>query len=151
MATRFKDGSKFNGKLGENLSEFISNYHDACTDYELPINLTLNFLHHLFSGEAKRFYREKVVGFATSYAEAIMMMQNEFNSINRQTRVRKHLQSLRLNDIMRTKKLAVTEGLEELRETITKFAPQGPSSHRTDEAKTEYLYKAVVGATWAKN
>lgn len=79
------------------------------------------------------------------------MTRNEFNSITRQTRVRKNLQSLRLNDIMSRKKLTVSETLEYLRETITKLALQGPVSHRSDEARTEYLYKAVVGAPWAKN
>ena len=78
-------------------------------------------------------------------------MSSEFNSLTRQTRVRKHLQSIRLNDIMAKKKLSVPEALENIRETITKFAPQGPQAHRTEESKTEYLYKAVIGAPWAKS
>lgn len=151
MSTRFKEESKFSGKLGENFSEFVNNYSDACNDYELSAPQRYSYLHHLFTGEAKRFYREKVYGIASNYREAILVMQNEFNSITRQTRVRKHLQSLRLNELMSKKKVSVSEALEELRETITKFAPQAPTSHRTDEAKTEYLYKAVVGAQWAKN
>jgi hypothetical protein len=35
MATRFKIEQKFTGKLGEDLTEYISNYMDAANDYNL--------------------------------------------------------------------------------------------------------------------
>lgn len=41
--------------------------------------------------------------------------------------------------------------LTKLRDIITKFAPQGPRSHRSEEAKVEYLYGAMIGIEWAKN
>jgi Zinc knuckle len=77
-------------------------------------------------------------------------MQSEFNSVTRQNRIRKHLQKLRIGDIMTRKTCSVTEALEELREIITKLSTQGPRNHRSDDDKAEYLYKAVVGAHWAK-
>ena len=52
---------------------------------------------------------------------------------------------------MHAKKLKTAEGLEELREIITRFAPQGPQTHRFEEDKVEYIYKAVVGASWTKS
>jgi hypothetical protein len=151
MATRFKSSDdKFSGKLDENLTEYLNNYMDACQDYSLTPQQKLDYLHHMFDGEAKRFFRSNVSSNCNSYSEACSLMQSEFNSVTRQNRIRKHLQKLRLGDIMTRKTCSVTEALEELREIITKLSPQGPRNHRSDDDKAEYLYKAVVGAHWAK-
>jgi hypothetical protein len=151
MATRFKlADDKFSGKLDENLTEYLNNYMDASNDYGLTLQQKFNYLHHLFDGEAKRFFRSNVMESCNSFSEACSLMQQEFNSLTRQSRVRKHLQKLRIGEVMNRKKCSVAEALEELRELITKLAPQGPKTHRSDEAKVEYLYQAVVGASWAK-
>jgi hypothetical protein len=151
MATRFKIEQKFTGKLGEDLTEYISNYMDATNDYNLTNQQKMDFMHHLLDGEAKRFYREEVLSSCTNFAEATAMMQAEFNSLTRQNVVRKHLHKLRLVTIVKKRNCTVTEGLEELREIITKLTPQGPRTHRSEEDKVEYLYKAVVGSSWAKS
>jgi hypothetical protein len=130
MATRFKIEQKFTGKLGEDLTEYISNYMDAANDYNLTNQQKMDFMHHLLDGEAKRFYREKVLSSCTNFAEATAMMQAEFNSLTRQNRVRKHLQKLRLVTIVKKRNCTATEGLEELREIITKLTPQGPRTHQ---------------------
>jgi hypothetical protein len=52
------------------------------------------------------------------------MIQAEFNSLKRQNRIRKYVQKLRFVTIVKKRNCAVTEGLEELREIITKLAPQ---------------------------
>ena len=64
-------------------------------------------------------------------------MQDEYNSITLQNRIRKYLQSLRIQSLMHAKKLNTAEALEELREIITRFAPQGPRTHRPEEDKVE--------------
>jgi hypothetical protein len=150
MATRFKIEQKFTGKLGEDLTEYVSNYMDAAKDYDLTNKKNLDFMHHLLDREAKRFYRENVLSFCTNCAEATAMMQEDFNSLTRQNCVRKHQQKLRFLTIVKKKNCTVTEGLEELREIITKLTPQGPRTHRSEEDKVEYLFKAVVGSNWAK-
>jgi len=53
MATRFKSTDKFNGKLGEDIGEFINNYMDAARDYGFKSSQKLDFFHHMFDGEAK--------------------------------------------------------------------------------------------------
>jgi hypothetical protein len=108
-------------------------------------------MHHLLDGEAKRFYREEVLSSCTNFAEATAMMQAEFNSSTRQNLVRKHLHKLRLVTIVKKRNCTATEGLEELREIITKLTPRGPRTHRSEEDKVEYLYKAVVGSSCAKS
>ena len=104
-----------------------------------------------FEGEARRFYRLKVRKRVPTFAEACVKMRTEFNSITRQNRVRKYLQGLRLTAVMRERSCSVTEALEELRETITKFAQQGPRNYRSEEDKVDYLYRAVVCHEWASN
>jgi hypothetical protein len=79
------------------------------------------------------------------------MMKEEFNSLTRQNRVRKNLQKLIISTVVENIRSSVTEALEELRGHITKLTPQGPRTHRSVQGKLEYLYKAVLSATWAKS
>jgi hypothetical protein len=151
MATRFKAEQKFTGKLGEYLTEYISNYMDAANDCNLSAKQKLEYMHHLLDGEAKRFYREMILSSCATFAEATGMMQEEFNSLTSVNRVRRHLQRLRLSTIVGNRSCSVTEALEELWEIITKLTPQGPRTHRSEEDKLEYHYKAVVGVTWTKS
>jgi hypothetical protein len=92
--TRFKAEQKFTGKFGEDLAEYISNYMDAANDYNLSTKQRLECMNHLLDGEAKRFYREKILSSCATFAEATSMMQEEFNSLTKQNRVRKHLQKV---------------------------------------------------------
>ena len=68
----------------------------------------------------------------------------------RQNGVRKTLQSLRLNNVMKEKQFSVSEALNFVREKISSLTPQGPIAHRTEESKVEYLYQALIGCEWAK-
>jgi hypothetical protein len=147
MATRFKADQKFTGRLGEDLTNYISNYMDAANDYNISEKQKLDYMHHVLDGEAKRFYREKILSSCATFAEASSIMQEEFNSLTRHNRVRKHLQNLRLSTIVENRRCTVTKALEELLEIMTKLTPQGPRTHRSEKDKVEYLYKAVVGAT----
>ena len=136
-ALRFKNQDKFTGKLGEDLTEHINNYIDAAQDYNLDQTNKLAFFHNIFDGEPKRFYREEVGNRCGNFGQACQVMQDEYNSITQQKRIRKYLQSLWIQSLMHAKKLNTAEALEELREIITRFAPQGPRTHRSEEDKVE--------------
>jgi hypothetical protein len=88
---------------------------DAANDYNLSAKQKLDYMHHVLEGEAKRLYREKILSSCATFAEASSMMQEEFNSLTRQNRVRKHLQKLKLSTIVGNRRCTVTEALEELR------------------------------------
>lgn len=150
IASRFKREERYSGKIGEDINEVIDNYCDAADDYNLNEDQKLRYFHNVFDGEAKRFYRTSIAGSEGSFDSAVRRMLQEFNSITRQNRVRKLLQNLRLSQILKTKNCSVSEALEELRETITRYTPQGPQTHRSDLDKTEYLHDAVIGIEWAK-
>lgn len=150
IASRFKREERYSGKIGEDIKEVIDNYCDAADDYNLSDEQKLRYFHNIFDGEAKRFYRTSVAATTFTFNTSVQRMLQEFNSITRQNRVRKLLQNLRLSQILKTKNCSVSDALEELRETITRYTPQGPPTHRSDPDKTEYLHDAVIGTEWAK-
>ena len=77
-------------------------------------------------------------------------MVNEFNSLTRQNRVFKPLQNLRPSRFTETKRIPVSEALEELRETITKYTPHGPPMQQSEQDQMEYLNDAGIGVEWTK-
>lgn len=151
MGTRWTKEDKFSGKLVEDLNEAINFYTDATNDYELFRGQKLKYFHNVFNGEARSFYCPRVETNAHSFAEASYMMRDKRNSVVRQNRVRKLLQSLRLKKIIDKKNRSVTEALKELREAMTKFSSQVPRVYRTEKAKVEYMYYAVIGNKRAGN
>jgi hypothetical protein len=55
MATRFKADQKITGKLGEDLTEYISNNMDAANDYNLSAKQKLDYMHHVLTGKQQGF------------------------------------------------------------------------------------------------
>lgn len=56
------------------------------------------------------------------------------------------LHELRLKDITQKNNCTVNDALEELRDGIAKYAPEGLRTHRSEQDKIEYLSDAIVGA-----
>lgn len=44
---------------------------------------------------------------------------------------------------------SVSNGLQNLLNISSKFAPQLPHAHQSQEAKAEYHYNAILGRRWA--
>jgi len=51
---------------GEDLNEHVNDYLDAAKEFDLTSREKFDFFHMIFTGEAKRIYREKVL---SSYYE----------------------------------------------------------------------------------
>jgi hypothetical protein len=91
ISIRFqKPENKFDGSLGQDYSEFISNYIDTANDYNRDDGQRLKYLHHLFSGEAKQYHRQYVEGISTTFSDANAICLKQFNSPTRQNRVKKY-------------------------------------------------------------
>ena len=89
VAMRLRDrDKKFSEALGESWMEFVDEYMQVCRDYSLSPKQKLHYMHNLLSGDAKRFYLDRVDGYATSYQQAIDLVENEYNSPVRQARVK---------------------------------------------------------------
>ena len=149
VATHIKSDDKFSGKLDENLKEYISNYLEVSKDYKLLPEQNRAYLHNVFKGEVKTIYRQ-IGGVDDSFEEAVQKMTAKYCGRIRQNRILKVVQSMRLNNVMKEKKLTVPEGLAHVRDQITKLAPQCPEDHKSESSKVEYLCKAVIGAPWAR-
>ena len=89
VAVRLKDKEKkFSGDLGESWMEYVNDYLQLCRDYSLSPTQKLHYLHNLLRGDAKRYYLDKVDGYATSFQQATQMLESEYNFAVHQTRVK---------------------------------------------------------------
>ncbi|GAB0496835.1 hypothetical protein MMPV_008156 [Pyropia vietnamensis] len=149
IAMRFRDGScKFSGNLVEAWMEYVAEYQQVARDYDLNQMQRFQYMHNILSGDAKRYYLDKVQGYATSFTQAVDMISTEYNSIVRQNRVKNYLSSYRMSSLTRDG-VSEAAALEQTYKTITKLAPQVPRSHQGDAHKVEFLRNAVVGSPWA--
>lgn len=67
-----------------------------------------------------------------------------FSSTTRRNGVWKLLQSFCLSHVLQENICSITTKLEELRETITSFTPQGPSNHQSASDKADFPHDAVI-------
>ena len=150
VAMRLKENDKkFSGELGQSWMEFVDEYLQMCRDYSLSPTQRLQYLHNLLRGDAKRFYLDKVDGYASSFQQAVQMIHDEYNSHVRQTRIKDYLNTIRVSNFME-KGISATDALSKVYQLIVKLARQAPQSFRGDVNKVEYLRNAVVGHGWAK-
>ena len=76
------------------------------------------------------------------------MLEEEYNSTVRQTRVKNYLNSLRVTAFVAEGK-EMYAALALTYKSIIKFSRQSPRSHQGDACKVEFLRNAVVGMTWS--
>eukprot|EP00171_Calliarthron_tuberculosum_P002786 IDg2786t1 len=98
IGMRFRErDSKFSGDLGESWIEYVAEYQQVARDYALSPMQKKQYLHNLLRGDAKRYYLDRVDNQVNNFTEAVRMIDNEYNSIVRQNRVKNHLAGLRLS------------------------------------------------------
>ena len=150
VAMRLKDrDKKFSAALGESWMEFVDEYLQIGRDYSLSPTQKLQYMHNILSGDAKRYYLDRIDGYATSFQQAVELIEREYNSPVRQARVKNYLNQLRLNTI-EAEGMEESAALAKLYRIITKLSRQAPSSHRGDAHKLEFLLNAVVGSAWSR-
>jgi hypothetical protein len=141
LCLRFKSAEdKYSGKMSERLSEKLSHCMTAA-DYELT---TILHVH-----ETLRFYDLHVKGRYTRFSAAVAAMKAEFNSPTRQNRAKNYPKTICISKIQVTDRLSATDSLDRIGDLITSMLPQCPRSHHSEARKVEFLYKAVVGESWA--
>jgi len=150
MSVRFRESSsKFSGAITENWSEYLDEYQHACQDYELSQAQKLQYMYHMIKGDAKRFYNEKIRDSTANFSDACRIMYDEYHSFTRQTRIKNHLTSLRVSNMV-SQTCSIMDALEKVHQTICKLYLQAPAAYRNETHKTEYLRHAVIGMTWSK-
>ncbi|KAK1863391.1 hypothetical protein I4F81_005947 [Pyropia yezoensis] len=98
---RFRGASsKFSGNLGEPWMEYVAEYQQVARDYDLSQEQRFQYMHNILSGDAKRFYLDRVQSYATSFSQAVDMVSTEYNSIVRQNRVKNYLVGYRMSTLL---------------------------------------------------
>lgn len=131
VALRFEKEDEFAAKIGEDVIEFIAKYIEATVDYELCVSQKRHYFHKLLGGDAKKFYKTLVKLECSSFEYACVKIENEYSSIAIQNIVRKYPQTLTVISTMEQKSCNVSEALDELRESITRFTLQWSRTHRS--------------------
>lgn len=114
--------------------EFVDDYSQVARDYNLSIAQKLQYIYNILRGDAKRVSMGRVEGYASSYQQAVGMINSEYNSPVRQTRVKNYLTSLRL-DSFESKGIRTSAALSQIYTIITKFSRQTPRCHERDAHK----------------
>lgn len=92
IAMRPNDNNhKFSGDWAECWEDFNDKYDQGSEDYGLSDNQSLRFLHNLVCKDVHRFYLDMVDPVAQLYKEDVLLFENEYNSIVRQTPVKTFL------------------------------------------------------------
>lgn len=151
IAMRFKDGeNKFGGDIGECWQEFADEYRQVANDYGLTEEQKFQYLHNILKKDAQRYYLTNVKDYAHSFDHAINLIDEEYNSIVRQNRVKNYLNSLRITDFI-SSTTDEAAALSKVYKAILKLSRQVPLSHRGDAHRIEFLRRAVLGQDWARD
>jgi len=149
VGMRFRDPSaKFSGGIGESWMEYVGDYQQVARDYNLTATQKLQFLHNIVVGAAKRYYINHVQAFATTFAQAVEMVGNEFNSAVQQNEVKTYLSTYDMNALVEGGKTEAG-ALAHTYKTIVKLAPLLPRCHQGDANSVDFLHHAVLGYEWA--
>lgn len=149
VAMRLKDtDKKFSGDLGECWHEFVDDYQQISRDYNLSATQKFQYLHNILRRDALRFYLDRVQNYATNFPQAVEMIDREYNSPVRQTRVKNYLNGLRVSEFV-TEGTEISSALAKVYKLILKLSRQVPASHRGDAHKMEFLRGAVIGYSWS--
>ena len=108
----------------------------------------LQYLHNVLYGDANRYYLDKVDGYASSFQQAVSILEKEYNSPVRQTRVKNYLNSLRVSSYI-TQGVESSAALSKIHKSVIKLSRQAPRSHQGDAHKVEFLCNAIVGMPWS--
>ena len=101
VAMRMKDRDKtFSGAVRECWMEFVVDYHQIARDYGLSMTQRLQYMHNMLREDAKLFYLEKAGRYATGFNQAVDIVEKEYNSTGRQTKVKKYLNTLRISNLL---------------------------------------------------
>eukprot|EP00171_Calliarthron_tuberculosum_P015940 IDg15940t1 len=106
--------------------EYLAEYQKVARDCGLSPAQKRQYLHNLLRGDAKRFHIDQVENQVKNFDQAVLVIENEYNSVVRQNRVKTYLGTLRLSKI-------VTDGLDELAalekatEPLSRIATRGLS------------------------
>lgn len=140
---------KFKGDLGEWWLEYVDEYEKTFLNYNLIPPQKLKYMNNIVAKDTQRFYIDRVKEYATTFEEAVRMIDEEYNSPVRQARVKKLLNRLRVHYYI-TDKEDVAMALDKVYKLILKLSRQVPTSHSGDAHRIEFLHRPVIRYEWSR-
>lgn len=151
IGNRFKaKDSKFSGDDTENLQEYLDQYLAVSEDFGLTATQRLQYMHNLFRGEALRFFIQNIRGTASTIGEAVFIMQSQFNSADKQQRVKAELSTVKLRTFVNQCNGSLHQGLRKLAAHIEERTPLCPPNFRFESNRVDFLRQAVISYPWAQ-
>lgn len=100
-------------------------YEEACEDYPFTSDQQFKYFYNLFDCEARGFHGEIVSLKCTSYKEAKLVMDTQYNNINRHIGARQYLQKLSISEKAEVESCNVRFDLGKLCDASKTYALQG--------------------------
>lgn len=151
ISQRYRDiATRFSGEPDQVWSEFVQDYLLMARDNHLSVEQRYQYLHYVLAGDAKRFYLNTVQGHATTFTEAVAMIEAEYNSTAKQMQVKNTLSNHKLSSMVTAGK-DVKTALADTYKMIVRLSPLVPQAYRSDANKLDFLRSAVMGYSWANS
>lgn len=106
-------------------------------------------MHNKLRKEAHRIFLQSVKFSVTHKNEAAELLEKEYHSFGRQTRIENHFNGLLIEQNVKDD-VDIAAALAIVYKCVLKMSRQVPESHPGDSHKTEFLRKAVTGNAWVK-
>lgn len=119
------------GDLGELRKELVDENSQVNRNYNLNRSPKLQYLHNLLHGDCKRHYLNKVDGYASSFQQALSMLENEYNPPIHQARVKNYLISLCVSSYV-WQGMEISASLSKIYKPGIKLSSRAPRSHEAD-------------------
>lgn len=149
ISMRYRDASpKFSGEHTQIWPEYVADYLLMARDNHLTVEQRYQYLHYALAGDAKRFYLNMAQGHATTFSEAVAMIDAEYNSTAKQMQVMNLLSNHKLSSLVSADKDTKT-ALMDTYNMIVRLTPLVPQTYRSDANMVDFLRSAAVGYPWA--
>lgn len=139
---------KFTGDPDQFWADYEAEYRSVSRACDLSDKQRLLFLHNLLGGDAKRFYSSDVQDKASTYTEAVAMIEAHYNTDAKQKHAKFVLDHHRMSSLVAAG-LTEMDALAATYSLINKLAPRVPRHYHGDAFKVDFLKNAVLGYPWA--
>lgn len=112
------------------------------------MNQKFQYLHNILTKDAQRLCQTHVQKYATSFQEAVAMIETEYSSPVRQARLENYLSGLRLSNFV-AQGSEIVAALSKFYKLILNLSRQVPPSHMGDAHPIKYRRHDVIEYEWS--
>lgn len=128
--------------------EYLYEYVQAASDYELSLQRMLKYLQNILPKNTKCFYLEHGSNHVQTFQQVAEVVDHKYVYQVRWMCIENHFYRLRVSDFIR-KGDNVTLSFTEIYRSVLKLSGQAPSLHCGKAYKSEFVRFATVGYPWS--